>query len=226
MTSEMAEFCEQVNPKLLLEMRQARSCTEMRRVQESWVAAAEKKALEWLAGRTPRNIGQPALKPWMKAHQAQGAWRVQNVDDSVAGVLQAGQRRFGGEIMDVPDRFPRAGHRAAEGGRYMNLKWNVVNLQRRLLAAARQKAQVIRNVLDDIDYQEQIKSRGRRQQIFIVKLEAIRGGFLRQFQRRRRDIIPMEFGLGLNRVVQATQDAPCATPNLGHRLGLQAMFLE
>jgi phosphatidylglycerophosphate synthase len=57
----MAEFCEQVNPKLLLEMRQARSCTEMRRVQESWVAAAEKKALEWLAGRTPRNIGPDHL---------------------------------------------------------------------------------------------------------------------------------------------------------------------
>jgi archaetidylinositol phosphate synthase len=56
MTSEMAEFCEQVNPKLLLEMRRSRPFAEMRRVQESWVAAAEKKALVWLAGRTPQKI--------------------------------------------------------------------------------------------------------------------------------------------------------------------------
>jgi archaetidylinositol phosphate synthase len=53
MASGMMEFCEQVNPKVLLEMRRARPFPDMLRVQESWVAAAEKKALLWLAARTP-----------------------------------------------------------------------------------------------------------------------------------------------------------------------------
>ena len=57
----MTEFCEQVNPRVLLEMRQTRPFPEMRRVQESWVAAPEKRALLWLAARTPRWIGPDHL---------------------------------------------------------------------------------------------------------------------------------------------------------------------
>lgn len=57
----MTEFCEQVNPRVLLEMRSARSFPEMQRVQESWVAAHEKRALLWLAARTPRWIGPDHL---------------------------------------------------------------------------------------------------------------------------------------------------------------------
>jgi archaetidylinositol phosphate synthase len=56
----MAEFCEQVDPRVLLEMKRAQF-PEMRRVQESWVAAAEKRALLWLAARTPRWIGSDDL---------------------------------------------------------------------------------------------------------------------------------------------------------------------
>ena len=57
----MTEFCEQVNPRVLLEMRQSRPFPEMRRVQESWVAAHEKRALLWLAARTPQWIGPDHL---------------------------------------------------------------------------------------------------------------------------------------------------------------------
>jgi archaetidylinositol phosphate synthase len=57
----MTEFCEQVNPRVLLEMRRARPFPEMKRVQESWVAAHEKRALLWLAARTPRSIGSDHL---------------------------------------------------------------------------------------------------------------------------------------------------------------------
>src|SRR5271155_6135192 len=57
----MTEFCEQVNPRVLLEMRRARPFPEMQRVQESWVAAHEKRALLWLAARTPRWIGPDHL---------------------------------------------------------------------------------------------------------------------------------------------------------------------
>jgi archaetidylinositol phosphate synthase len=57
----MAEFCEQVNPRVLLEMRRAQTVPEMRRIQESWVAAAEKRALVWLAARTPQWINSDHL---------------------------------------------------------------------------------------------------------------------------------------------------------------------
>jgi phosphatidylglycerophosphate synthase len=57
----MADFCEQVNPRVLMEMKRAKTFREMRRVQESWVAAAEKRALLWLAARTPRWIGPDHL---------------------------------------------------------------------------------------------------------------------------------------------------------------------
>jgi archaetidylinositol phosphate synthase len=57
----MTEFCEQVNPRVLLEMRHAQPFPEMRRIQESWVAAHEKRALLWLTARTPRWIGPDHL---------------------------------------------------------------------------------------------------------------------------------------------------------------------
>jgi len=61
MASGMTEFCEQVNPRLLLEMSRAQPLPQMRRVQESWVAGAEKRALLWLAARTPQWIGPDHL---------------------------------------------------------------------------------------------------------------------------------------------------------------------
>jgi len=61
----MTELSEQVDPSILLEMRRARpfpeTTREMRRVQESWVAAAEKRALLWLAARTPDRVGPDHL---------------------------------------------------------------------------------------------------------------------------------------------------------------------
>ena len=57
----MTEFCEQVNPRVLLEMRRVRPFAEMRRVQESFVAGAEKRALMWLAAHTPECIGPDHL---------------------------------------------------------------------------------------------------------------------------------------------------------------------
>ena len=60
-TQTVTEFCEQVNPSVLLEMRRARPFPDMMRVQESWVAAAEKRALLWLAAHTPEAIGPDHL---------------------------------------------------------------------------------------------------------------------------------------------------------------------
>ncbi len=69
----MTELREQVNPCILLEMKMkhARPVSEMempneapremRRVQESWSAAAEKRALLWVAARTPCGISPDHL---------------------------------------------------------------------------------------------------------------------------------------------------------------------
>jgi phosphatidylglycerophosphate synthase len=57
----MTEYCEQVNPRLLLEMRRQHPSREMRRVQDSWFSAAEKRALLWLASITPAWIGPDHL---------------------------------------------------------------------------------------------------------------------------------------------------------------------
>ena len=57
----MTEFCEQVNPRILLEMRRKRPVPDMLRVQESWLALPEKHALLWLAERTPEAIGPDHL---------------------------------------------------------------------------------------------------------------------------------------------------------------------
>jgi phosphatidylglycerophosphate synthase len=55
------EFCEQADPRVLLEMRRSHPFPEMVRVQESWVAVAEKRALLWLAAHTPDRIGPDHL---------------------------------------------------------------------------------------------------------------------------------------------------------------------
>jgi archaetidylinositol phosphate synthase len=57
----MTEFCEQVNPGVLLEMRRKRPFPDMQRIQESWIAAGEKRALLWLAVRTPDRINPDHL---------------------------------------------------------------------------------------------------------------------------------------------------------------------
>jgi len=57
----MTEFCEQVNPRVLQEMRRKRTVPEMVRLQESWLAQPEKRALILLAERTPEGIGPDHL---------------------------------------------------------------------------------------------------------------------------------------------------------------------
>jgi len=57
----ITDFCEQVNPHLLLEMRRQPPAPDMRRVQQSWTAAPEKRALLWLAAHTPQRIGPDHL---------------------------------------------------------------------------------------------------------------------------------------------------------------------
>jgi phosphatidylglycerophosphate synthase len=61
----MTEFCEQVNPRILRALRDKETrCMrsgDMLRVQESWVAGAEKRALLWLAVRMPQRVNSDHL---------------------------------------------------------------------------------------------------------------------------------------------------------------------
>jgi archaetidylinositol phosphate synthase len=61
MEPRMAELCGLVDSKVHFDPRCARRALPMRRVQESWLAGAEKKALAWLAARTPPWIGPDHL---------------------------------------------------------------------------------------------------------------------------------------------------------------------
>jgi phosphatidylglycerophosphate synthase len=124
----MTEFCKQVNPRVLLEIRQARPIPEMRRVQESWVAAHEKHALLWLAARIPTWIGPDhltilglvaqigagvcyALASWNR-YSLLGAiaclalnWLGDSLDGTLARVRQQLRPRYGFYVDHMVDSF-------------------------------------------------------------------------------------------------------------------------
>jgi archaetidylinositol phosphate synthase len=124
----MTEFCEQVNPRVLLEMRRTRPFPDMLRVQESWVAAAEKRALLWLVARTPDRIGPDHLTVLGLAAQigagvfyALGAfhryallavivclalnWLGDSLDGTLARVRQRQRPRYGFYVDHMVDSF-------------------------------------------------------------------------------------------------------------------------
>ena len=62
MASPMVEYCEQSNPRVLEEVRwKMRNMANATRVQESFVASIERRALVWLAERTPMWINSDHL---------------------------------------------------------------------------------------------------------------------------------------------------------------------
>ena len=62
MGSPMVDYCEQANPRILTDIRNMNSeVGKTRRIQASFLAAREKKALLWLAERTPAGINSDHL---------------------------------------------------------------------------------------------------------------------------------------------------------------------
>jgi len=129
----MTEFCEQVNPRVLLalrdeEMRRMRPFPDMLRMQESWVSAAEKRALLWLAARAPDRIGPDhltalglmaqigagacyALAPWNR-YALLGVivclalnWMGDSLDGTLARVRQRLRPRYGFYVDHMVDSF-------------------------------------------------------------------------------------------------------------------------
>jgi len=124
----MTEFCEQVDPRVLLALKRARPFAEMRRVQESWLAAGEKRVLLWLAARTPEFIGPDHLTSLGLAAQiGAGAcyalaarnryaffgviaclalnWLGDSLDGTVARVRQQQRPRYGFYVDHMVDSF-------------------------------------------------------------------------------------------------------------------------
>jgi archaetidylinositol phosphate synthase len=60
MASPLIEFCEQTNPKVLNEIRRS-EFRNPTRVQQSFVTSIEKRALQWMAERTPQWINSDHL---------------------------------------------------------------------------------------------------------------------------------------------------------------------
>ena len=62
MASPLVDFCEQVNPGVLSEIRRLGGAVgSARRIQASFLASLEKKTLVWLAARTPARIDSDHL---------------------------------------------------------------------------------------------------------------------------------------------------------------------
>jgi len=124
----MTEFCEQTNPRVLLEMRGTRPFPDMLRVQESWVAVAEKRALLWLAARTPDCIGPDHLTALGLAAQISAGifyalsaqnryallgviaclalnWLGDSLDGTLARVRQCQRPRYGFYVDHMVDSF-------------------------------------------------------------------------------------------------------------------------
>ena len=120
--------------RALLETGRARSFPEMRRVQQSWVACAEKRALLWLAARTPSWIGSDhmtmlglvsqigagacyALAPWNRyALLGVIACLALNwLGDSLDGTLDQLHRFSRGDVQ-VFDDFLEQGHGVGVAG--------------------------------------------------------------------------------------------------------------
>jgi len=124
----MTEFCEQVNPRVLLDMRGKRPFPDMLRVQESWTASPEKRALLWLAARTPSRIGPDHLTVLGLASQIGAGvcyalaarnryalvgviaclalnWLGDSLDGTLARVRQCQRPRYGFYVDHIVDSF-------------------------------------------------------------------------------------------------------------------------
>lgn len=127
MASPMIDFCEQENPVVLEELRQAR-LKHANRVQQSFLAAAEKRLLVWMAERTPGWINSDHLTVLGFAAQVMAGvsyalargnrywllggigflalnWLGDSLDGTLARVRQRQRPRYGFYVDHIIDSF-------------------------------------------------------------------------------------------------------------------------
>jgi archaetidylinositol phosphate synthase len=145
----LTEFCEQVNPGVLAVLRsqgaqRGRPASDTLRVQESWLAGMEKRALLWLAARTPERLTPDhltvlglaaqigagacyALARW-NAYWLVGAivclavnWLGDSLDGTLARVRERPRPRYGFYVDHMVDSFGSIALMAGLGASgYMN----------------------------------------------------------------------------------------------------------
>jgi phosphatidylglycerophosphate synthase len=127
MASPMIDFCEQENPTVLQELRQARF-THANRVQQSFLATAEKRVLVWMAERAPPRINSDHLTALGFAAQVMAGvsyalargnrywllggigflalnWLGDSLDGTLARVRQRQRPRYGFYVDHIIDSF-------------------------------------------------------------------------------------------------------------------------
>jgi phosphatidylglycerophosphate synthase len=127
MASPMIDFCEQENPTVLQELRQARF-THANRVQQSFLATAEKRVLVWMAERAPPRINSDHLTALGFAVQVMAGvsyalargnrywllggigflalnWLGDSLDGTLARVRQRQRPRYGFYVDHIIDSF-------------------------------------------------------------------------------------------------------------------------
>jgi archaetidylinositol phosphate synthase len=127
MASPLVDFCEQANPAVLNEVRRARF-QSANRVQRSLVARAEKRALVWMAERTPAAISSDHLTLLGLAAQVMAGvsyalargnrlwllagivflalnWLGDSLDGTLARVRQRQRPRYGFYVDHILDSF-------------------------------------------------------------------------------------------------------------------------
>jgi archaetidylinositol phosphate synthase len=127
MATSIVDFCEQANPTVLTEVRRAKFHNASR-IQQSLVAAAEKRALVWMAERTPLWINSDhltalgfsaqvmagvsyALARWNRYWLLAGIvflalnWVGDSLDGTLARVRQQQRPRYGFYVDHIIDSF-------------------------------------------------------------------------------------------------------------------------
>ena len=67
MASPMIDFCEQANPNVLTEVRRIKRFENATRIHNALTSNPEKRALIWMAERTPRWISSDHLTCWVSS---------------------------------------------------------------------------------------------------------------------------------------------------------------
>ena len=128
MATPMIEFCEQTNPKIITEVRRIQRFENATRIHNGLTSHLEKRALVWMAERTPRRISSDhltllgfvaqvmagvsyALAAWNRYWLVAGIfflalnWLGDSLDGTLARVRQQQRPRYGFYVDHIIDSF-------------------------------------------------------------------------------------------------------------------------
>ena len=150
------------------------------------------------------------------------------VQELVPGVPECFERRLPGEVVKVCVNVPPLQEGPfAQDGLYAQIQGNVKDLQLALRPDPLQKAEVVFDVLDDVENQHEIEDA-------IVLLRHVRESELKSFVRATlahlqglwRDVATPEPARWVHLLLQESDDFPCAAANVADGLRSQTVSLH